>query len=185
MKWLTNITTQKIKEEFSKSTIDPGAENLEKGRNLFLSNRISDALPHLNKAIHLGFETDAYELRGNCLQKMDSHDNAIEDFDKAIENNPLKFSVYYSRALSKKAIRDFIGHIEDLHNAIYYYKKSTIVENHTLKTFENHLLSAQLDIDHEMQNSDQPERLRSREIKSLIRDSLLLLKKVRLKASRS
>ncbi|QOG01137.1 tetratricopeptide repeat protein [Flavobacterium sp. MDT1-60] len=185
MKWFTSITIQKIKERFSKSGIDPGAENLEKGRNLFLSNRISDALTHLNKAIHLGFETDAYELRGNCLQKLDCHDNAIEDFDKAIENDPLKFSVYYSRALSKKAVRDFTGHIEDIHNAIYYYKKSSTVENQTLKTFETQLLSAQLNIDHEMQNSAQPEKVPSGEIKSLIRDSLLLIKKVRLKAARS
>lgn len=180
MKWFTNITIQKIKEIFSKSPIDPGAENLEKGRNLFLSNHISDALTHLNKAIHLGFEADAYELRGNFLQKLECHDNAIEDFDKAIENDPLKFSVYYSRALSKKAVRDFTGHIEDLYSAIYYYKKCPRVENQTLKTFETDLLSAMRDINYEMQNSSHPEKLPSSEIKSLIRDSLLLIKKVRL-----
>lgn len=179
------MTIQKIKQRFSKSVIDPGAENLEKGRNFFLCNRISEALPHLNKAIHLGFETDVYELRGNCLQKLECHMNAIDDYDMAIENDPLKFSVYYSRALSKKAVRDFTGHIEDLYSAIYYYKKSPRVENQTLKTFETDLLSAMRDIKHEMQNSDHPEKIPSSEIKSLIRDSLLLIKKVRLKTARS
>lgn len=115
MKWFTNLQV-KYKALCSKSNLNEGLENLGKGKKLYLSNQIQATLGHLDNTINLGFDTGAYEIRGNCFQKLNYH-------SKAIEIKPLEFSHYYSRAVSKKAIFDIRGQIEDLHNAIYYYKK--------------------------------------------------------------
>ena len=146
-----------------------------------MSNRFQDALSHLNMAINSGFEQGVYVLRGNCFQKLDYHYNAIEDFDKAIETDPLEFSIYYNRAVSKRAILDFTGHIEDLHNAIYYYKRHATIENHVLKAFEADLLGAKMNIEGLIQNGHEARKAPSIEVKSLIRDSLNLIKKVKLR----
>jgi tetratricopeptide (TPR) repeat protein len=180
MKWFTNLKV-KYKTTFSKSNLNEGQENLEKGKKLYLSNQIQAALSHLDQAINLGFDTDAYEIRGNCFQKLDYHYKAIDDYDKAIEINPLEFSYYYSRAISKKAILDINGQIEDLHNAIYYYKRNKNTENNLLKTFETDLLIAKTYIESLKQNINELQNTHYLQIKNLIRDSLLLIKKVKLK----
>ncbi|MBF4516888.1 hypothetical protein IRZ71_11050 [Flavobacterium sp. ANB] len=181
MNWFINLTG-KFKDKFSSSNAtNEGLENLEKGKRLYNSNQIQDALIYLDNAINLGFDNGAYEIRGNCFQKLDYHYKAIEDFDKAIEMNPLEFSYYYSRAVSKKAILDFTGQIEDLHNAIYYYKRNKSVENNFLKIFETDLLIAKTYIEGLKQNITDLHHTPYLEIKTLIRDSLHLIKKVKLK----
>lgn len=182
MKWFFNSVLEDFKQRFSKPKSNEGLIHLEKGRQFYLSNQFQDALLHLNNAINFGFDREVYALRGNCLQKLDYHYNAIEDFDKAIETDPLEFSIYYNRAISKRAILDFTGHIEDLHNAIYYYKKHSIIENHILRAFETDLLTAKMNIDGIRQNMYEVRKtLPSMEIKTLIKDSLHLIKKVKLR----
>jgi len=151
MKWFTNLQV-KYKALSLKSNLNEGLGNLEKGKKMYLSNQIQAALDYLDHAINLGLDTGAYEIRANCFQKLDYHSKAIDDYDKAIEINPFEFSHYYSRAVSKKAIFDIPGQIEDLHNAIYYYKKHSIEENSLLKTFENDLLTAKTYIESLKQN---------------------------------
>jgi tetratricopeptide (TPR) repeat protein len=179
MKWFNTLVIKKFTERLSKPVSNDGSLHLEKGRQFYLSNRFQDALLHLNCAINSGFDQGVYALRGTCLQKLDYHYNAIEDFDKAIETDPLEFSIYYNRAVSKRAILDFTGHIEDLHNAIYYYKKHSTIENQVLREFEAHLQAAKMDIEGPIQNRHEIRKAPSLEIKSLIRDSLNLIKKAK------
>ncbi|WP_264524236.1 tetratricopeptide repeat protein [Flavobacterium sp. N502536] len=181
MKWFNTLTIKKFTERLSKSHSNEGSAHLERGRQFYLSNQFQDALLHLNIAINSGFDQGVYALRGNCLQKLDYHYNAIEDFDKAIETDPLEFSIYYNRAVSKRAILDFTGHIEDLHNAIYYYKKHSNIENQVLKAFETDLQAAKMDIEGPVQSRYEGRKAPSLEIKSLIRDSLNLIKKARVR----
>ena len=182
MKWFNNLTLEKIRGKFSKSiTNSEESVHFEKGKELYAANQFQEAIIHLENAISSGSYHEAYKLKANCLQKMDYHYNAIEDFDKAIEANPLDFSSYYSRAVSKKAIFDFTGQIEDLHNAIYYYKKNTILENSILRSFESDLLFAKMSIDGLTKNAAEIAKIPSLEIKSLITDSLHLIKQVKLK----
>ncbi len=181
MKWFTNLTLEKIRGKFSKSNVSTESVHFEKGKELYFADQFQEAIIHLDNAIISGTHHEAYKLKGNCLQKLDYHYNAIEDFDKAIEANPLDFSNYYSRAISKKAILDFTGQIEDLHNAIYYYKKNTILENSMLRSFENDLLFAKTKIEGLTKNAAEITKIPSLEIKSLIKDSLQLIRQVKLK----
>ncbi|RUT72093.1 hypothetical protein D0817_00250 [Flavobacterium cupreum] len=182
MKGLLNAAITKVRERFSQSAKNPSVAHLEKAKMLFKSNRLQEALTHFDQAILAGFEYGVYELRGRCLQKLDYHYKAIDDFDKAIESDPLQFSMYYARAVSKKAILDFTGHLEDLHNAIYYYKKEPIEDQIMLDHFRTDVLSAQISIETLDSGGSSTAKVRSFEIKNLIKDSLHLIQKVRLKS---
>lgn len=180
MNWFNNLSKKIFKEGVSRSASNEALANFERGKQLYYSNQYQDALLHLDLAVNSGFDSGIFEVRGNCLQKMDYHYRAIEDFDKAIEIDPLEYSNYYSRAISKKAILDFTGQIEDLHNAIHYYKKNIRPEN-LLKVFETDLLSAKKQIEGLKHFGKEQYNVPSLEIKTLIRDSLHLLKKVKLR----
>lgn len=180
MKWFTNLMGN-FREKFSNSTVDQSSENLEKAKKLYSANKYEDALLCLNTISDYNSDAEAYKLKGDCLQRMNFHYNAIEDFDKAIETNPLEFSNYYSRAVSKKAILDFTGQIEDLHNAIYYYNKSAVLKKSILRAFESDLLSAKMNIEMLAKNASEITKTPALEIKTRIRESLHLIQEVKLK----
>ncbi|OXA82108.1 hypothetical protein SAMN05444397_101850 [Flavobacterium aquidurense] len=180
MKWFTSLML-KFRGKFSNSTTDKSFENLEKARKFYLANKYEEALVCLSTFSNSDAHPEAYKLKGDCLQRMDFHYNAIEDFDKAIETNPLEFSNYYSRAVSKKAILDFTGQIEDLHNAIYYYNKSAVLKRSVLRAFESDLLSAKMNIETLAKNASEITRTPTLEIKTHITESLHLIRKVKLK----
>jgi tetratricopeptide (TPR) repeat protein len=181
MKWFTNLSI-KLKGKFSKSVTDQSAEILETAKKLMSAHQYEEALLCLDSAITSNSDNDnAYKLKGECLQKMNFHYNAIEDFDKAIETNPLEFSNYYSRAVSKKAILDFTGQIEDLHNAIYYYNKSAVLKKSILRAFESDLLSAKMNIEMLAKNASEITKTPALEIRTHIKESLHLIREVKLK----
>lgn len=181
MKWFTNLKI-KLKGKFSKSVTNQSAENFETAKMLITSHQYEEALVLLDSAISgNSANDDAYKLKGECFQKMNFHYNAIEDFDKAIETNPLEFSNYYSRALSKRAILDFTGQIEDLHNAIYYYNKSAVLKKSILKAFESDLLSAKMNIEMLAKNASEIAITPALEIKTHIKESLHLIREINLK----
>ena len=141
MKWFVNLGIQ-FKSKVSEQNPEQDTADLEKGKQLYLSSRFNEALSYLDNAVNAGFNSTVYELRARCFQKLNYHYKAIEDFDRVIEDNPLEFSYYYSRAVSKNAISDIGGQIEDLHNCIYYYKKNKNIESRILKNLETDLITA-------------------------------------------
>lgn len=181
MKRFISTTLKKFREKFFKTTTPEGLIFFEKGKESYSSHQFQEAVVFFNSAINSGFENETYELRACCFQKMNCHETAIEDFDKAIEYNPLNFSNYYSRALSKKAIFDYVGLVEDINNAIHYYKKCSILDNIVLKKFENELLNAKGDLEKLAINMHHVNKKPMIEIRALIGDSLSLIRKARFK----
>ncbi|KRD10338.1 hypothetical protein ASE21_11545 [Flavobacterium sp. Root901] len=176
MKWFVTLQT-KIKGRFFKSNLKE--VNLEKGKQLYLTSRFKEAILHLDNAANSEFDSTVYELRASCFQKLDYHYKAIEDFDKVIEFNPLEFSYYYSRAVSKKAVFDFTGQIEDLHNCIHYYKKNKNIEIGLLKTVETDLITAGNHIEKLKKNIGSFQNASYLEIKALLNDCLQQIKKIK------
>lgn len=178
MKWFTTLITG-FTSKFSKKPLTESLVNLEKGKELYLTSRFQEAIVHLDNAVNSEFDSTVYELRASCFQKLDYHYKAIEDFDKVIELNPLEFSYYYSRAVSKKAIYDFTGQIEDLHNCIHYYKKNKNIENRLLKKLETDLITAGNHIERLKQNISLLHNNSYTEIKAVISDCLQQIKKLK------
>lgn len=183
MKWF-NALAIKFKNIFSRS--DPGEQllNLKKAKKLYLSNQLSQALLYFDKAIGCGSDVSVFKLRARCLQKLNRHSKAIEDFDQLIEDNPLEFSNYYRRAISKKAIADLRGQIEDITACIYYYKKYKNPENSILKNIETDLIDAENYTERVKNSIISIHNVPYLEIKNLINESLRQIKKIRLEDNR-
>jgi tetratricopeptide (TPR) repeat protein len=178
MKWFVNLGIQ-FKSKFPEQNHEQETADLEKGKQLFLSSKFDEALYHLDNALNSGFNSTVYELRARCFQKLNYHYKAIEDFDKVIEDNPLEFSYYYNRAISKNAISDLSGQIEDLHNCIYYYKKNKNIENHILKNLETDLKIAGNYVEGVKNTIASIHNISYLEIKNLINDCLVQIKKIK------
>lgn len=96
-----------------------GYEALERGRELYFKNEVQQAMRYFDIAIDSGFEgADVYCMRGGCLQSLKFDLDAIDDFTKAIEFDPEDSNYYFMRSISKGAVGDPQGRIDDLNEAI-------------------------------------------------------------------
>ncbi|MBC8872089.1 MAG: tetratricopeptide repeat protein [Planctomycetes bacterium] len=96
-----------------------GYDALERGKELYVRKQFQQALEQFDQAIESGLtEADVYGLRGSCLQMLDFHFDAIDDFTEALATETDNCNLYYSRSQSRGAIGDFRGEVADLHEAI-------------------------------------------------------------------
>jgi tetratricopeptide (TPR) repeat protein len=134
-------------------------------------SRIQNALDCFDYSIASGFEDGGiYGTRGSCLQLLELHLDAIDDFNKAIPLEPEDCNLYYMRSVSKGATGDLHGRVADLKEAI----RLSRIDNDVNKSFnlgakklgyessaamfKAELLGANLDL--EQQEDD--ERMRSK-----------------------
>lgn len=104
-----------------------GYKAFERGKQHYLAGQethsiaaqIQNALNCFDYAIASGFEDGGiYGTRGSCLQLLDFHLDAIDDFNKAIPLEPDDSNLYYMRSVSKGATGDLRGRVSDLQEAI-------------------------------------------------------------------
>ncbi len=96
-----------------------GYKALERGKDLFCQNDCQQALRYLDIAIDSGFEDeDVYGMRGGCLQSLKFDLDAIDDFTRVIESAPEDSNNYFMRSISKGAVGDLHGRVDDLNEAI-------------------------------------------------------------------
>lgn len=93
--------------------------------------KVKEALKYFDEAIerglvepsvfHHGFdESEAFSLRGHCLNDLGFYFEALEDYNRAIEKNPRKHIAgnYHMRSMIKDSLFDFEGSLADLKEAI-------------------------------------------------------------------
>jgi tetratricopeptide (TPR) repeat protein len=121
-----------MSEEESESTSSSsGLQAYAKGINCYLDQQWDEALVHFDKALEEGAirddidGRDFYSYRAECLQTLKYHYDAIVDFDKAIEISPKDCNLYFSRSISKGAILEYEGEINDLRKAIELSRENT------------------------------------------------------------
>jgi tetratricopeptide (TPR) repeat protein len=96
-----------------------GFDALERGKELYLRKQFQEALEQFDRAIENGLtEADVYRLRGSCLQMLDFHLDAIDDFTEALATEKDNFNLYAERSNSRGQTGDFRGEIADLQEAI-------------------------------------------------------------------
>jgi len=128
MKWFPNFFKKKSSEYYSdKSDLEWDAFICyARGEKYFLESKFEEALEFFDNALEKGFKKkDIFEFRGICLQSLGYEFDAIEDFNKAILISPDNCHLYYHRALSKDAIFNYQGEVEDIEKAIELSKKDT------------------------------------------------------------
>ncbi|HEY6166905.1 MAG TPA: hypothetical protein VI454_02610 [Verrucomicrobiae bacterium] len=91
----------------------------QKGEQFFVKGQLQAALDCFDAAIERGFEEGGiYGSRGSCLQSLEFHLDAIDDFDRAIAVESEDSNLLYMRSISRGATGDLHGRISDLHEAI-------------------------------------------------------------------
>jgi tetratricopeptide (TPR) repeat protein len=72
-----------------------------------------EALQKFDFALQSGIYKHAYLDRGICLQMLNYHVEAIEDFTNALDLVPEDCNIYYLRSLSEEAIGDYDNALQD------------------------------------------------------------------------
>ena len=84
------------------------------------------AIELLDSAIAIREEADYYTTRGNSKSSLQNFEDAIKDYDKAIEIDPENASAYYNRGVTRQGIDDTQGAMSDHNNAIKYNPDSKV-----------------------------------------------------------
>jgi len=170
MKWFSNLFKNKSSNpsETGKNWIE-GHRFFELGKEFYFIKRLpNEGLQYFDKAIANGFEENVFNLRAGCLQELDYHYEAIEDFNKAISLSPNDCNIYFCRSISKNATLDYEGQIADLIKAIELSqvnnemnriynesaKKNNLSKNGILGLFQTSLDGAQMDFDMELEDKE-------------------------------
>ena len=131
MNWLAKLLGKKKTPELSAEEKEQsqkkwdGFDFFQKGQDCYFNRQTNEALSYFEKAFEYGFAetfpseaTKLYDLRAGCLQELNFHYDAINDFDKSIILSSNDCNKYFSRSTSKGAILDFEGAVADLEKAI-------------------------------------------------------------------
>lgn len=123
MRWLINLFKKKIQSseygtQQTNEKLYEGFLAFQEGEKLYENRKNNEALNYFDLAIDKGFLEKSYEFRGRCLQELNYDYDAIDDFNQAIAMTPEDCKLYFSRSLSKGAIGDFQGEVDDLEKAI-------------------------------------------------------------------
>ncbi|MCH8902906.1 MAG: tetratricopeptide repeat protein [Bacteroidetes bacterium] len=81
-------------------------------------NQIKNAINDFDRAIELGDHEDYYLNRGRAKKLVGLFDEAIRDYGKALELNPMFYDAYFNRANLKRDLKDYDGAIEDFTKAM-------------------------------------------------------------------
>jgi tetratricopeptide (TPR) repeat protein len=120
LKFFRKRAAQRLEtEQINQRWLD-GFDAFQKGRDLYFKRRIQEALDCFDEAIDCGYveDADVYAMRGGCLQSLNFHQDAIDDFDRSIALESENSLTFFDRSLSKGATRDFRGQVSDLQEAI-------------------------------------------------------------------
>ena len=103
----------------SEETLMGASEYYESGKTKLLTGEIEDAIIDLTTAIDSGNPTDdMYILRGEAYMQSANYQNALEDFNMAIEINPTSSVAFYDRALLNTRLEDYNAALNDINNAL-------------------------------------------------------------------
>lgn len=96
-----------------------GYKALEAGKEHCAAKRDQQALDCFDTAIECGFKDgEVFAARGGCLQALEWHFDAIDDFSNAISLEPHDCNHYFQRAMSKQSVGDKDGFLADAQEAI-------------------------------------------------------------------
>lgn len=98
-KWFHDRSEQRN----SRLRYSQGLDQLEEARKHLVAkpSRYQEALTCLDQVIASGIETaEVFGMRGTCLQALDFHLDAIEDYSKAISLDVGDCNTYFQRSVS-------------------------------------------------------------------------------------
>ena len=90
----------------------------------------NNAIIYLNEAIEIDPHDARFYISRVCFKGTESHEDAIEDYTKAIEIEPNSVFAYRLRGDSKSKLGDYQGAIDDYTKAIEIYPNKAYLYNY-------------------------------------------------------
>ncbi|MEZ5003623.1 MAG: hypothetical protein R2730_11375 [Chitinophagales bacterium] len=136
MKWLFKLFRSRNQSysfrELYSDERNSTLKEFDSGCNLYMNHNyekaliIFDSLLLTNFGKYFPFEmAELYKFRGHCLQVLDFHYEAVENFTSSLSIDPTDCNTYFYRSMSKKYTLDLEGRINDLKMAIEHSKLET------------------------------------------------------------
>ena len=91
---------------------------------------INNSIIYLNEAIEIKPNDARFYISRGCFKGTESHEDAIEDYTKAIEIEPNNVFAYRLRGDSKRKLGDYQGAINDYSKAIEIYPNKAYLYNY-------------------------------------------------------
>lgn len=83
-----------------------------------ISGDMDGAIVDLNDAIDGNANTNAYALRGEVYMQMGDYENALNDFNAAIESDGMNAIAFYDRYLLNTRLENYDAALNDINNAL-------------------------------------------------------------------
>jgi tetratricopeptide (TPR) repeat protein len=107
-------------------TCSDGLNAFKRGQSYYNSNQYNDALRSFDVAVKNGLKNvDLFTSRGVCLQMLQRHQDAIDDFTKAIALDNEDCNTYYLRSISREAVGDLERGETDIQNAVLLSQRNS------------------------------------------------------------
>jgi len=103
-----------VAEEVLKQSQDYADSAKEK----IIAGDLESAIVDLNAAIDANASAGVYILRGEAYMQMGEYQNALSDFDSAIEVDGMNAVAFYDRALLNTRIENYEAALNDVNNAL-------------------------------------------------------------------
>ncbi len=111
-------------------------QSISEGINLYEIGKYEDTIQVLDDVIsRTNKDKDAYHYRGLAKYRLNQHDEAIEDFNKAIDIDPEYDKVYVDRSIARIARGDYKADREDYKTAIEDCNEAIRINSHNSNAF--------------------------------------------------
>jgi tetratricopeptide (TPR) repeat protein len=138
-----------------------GNNAFERAKRHFVANEFQLSLDCCDEAIENAFDKgQVYDIRAQCLQAMEFHLDALDDFRIAISANPEDCNIIFLRSFSRSAVGDWDGCIADRKEAIRLSQADTALNRSydagakemghrggVAAFYESHLFHAELELE--------------------------------------
>ena len=107
-----------ITEEALVQTDKNPQEYIDSAKAKLVEGNIEDAIAELNEAIGVNANSNLYALRGEAYMQMGDYQNAMADFNSAIEVDNMNAIAFYDRSLLNTRLENYEAALSDINNAL-------------------------------------------------------------------
>ena len=104
--------------EITEESLIQPEDYVEKAKAKFVANDMEGAIADLNAAIDANASSNTYALRGEAYMQTGDYQNALTDFDSAIEMDGMNAIAFYDRSLLNTRLENYEAALNDINNAL-------------------------------------------------------------------
>jgi len=91
---------------------------INSAKEKLVAGNIDEAMAELNAAVDANATSNLYALRGEAYMQMGDYQNALTDFNSAVEMDGMNAVAFYDRALLNTRLENYDAALADINNAL-------------------------------------------------------------------